>query len=798
MQPGLRRWNIQIASRERQRHLILAVLWLVFTVGFALLRSSTVLVWDDSPRLAANLYDSPQPLVWSGPETLNTILLESFAHITSSGYRPLSQFISLLGITYFSSFDTSHALWFAGIGAIIGLLSLAAFSVSRWFLGSDRAALLALFLFVFSTPFITGSWIVFAGIQALVPLIICGGLIVYWRITGNAKHRQIYIISLFLILSLGPWFREFIGILPLLILFLEIQQHRRATVLVGFTLVFLMHALFPTAVVKLTFFPDLPLHSVFSMGSLGDQVSVALSGANDSFFSQIRRRIRWEVPRHFLSLFPSFLLFMVLIVLVMPAVRILTRLLKGQPDAINELKDFKQYGLGLRSIVSFAFALGLITTLLVYWFGNGEYGILLWLCAGIAFAGLNRDAFLPWWFTLSFFPFFSVFTEQVHLAYSVLPASIIIVAALEDLWRYIRQRAIVLRSIFIVILVWATGDHLLNLYGSYKVVRTINDGILDAAAWFRSNVPSGSLVVTNALHAEDIRLFSGGHITVLWTVQAGIPHPNKAVDEPAKLEALLEENQGRRSVYFLDVSFDYTPDKVKYHSHKYVWDQSVAVEKLGLVHTTRAHYPYLDPAKAFVSRSYISFLGAPDLENDFYRGPAQDGTPFMREVYAEYHVYKVVGTSVHPWNSRGSVQLHREGYRGFNILVLNGRFFAVPQSEGAFELQKIENKLYSISFVADNYDDILRQIDTLLEKSEAIHFDVCASSSLRRINAATLIEEGYRRYNIVGYAGRLYAIPQGEGSFEIERIRRSDYTRWFTGCSLESVKQQLDQSLSRK
>ena len=104
-----------------------------------------------------------------------------------------------------------------------------------------------------------------------------------------------------------------------------------------------------------------------------------------------------------------------------------------------------------------------------------------------------------------------------------------------------------------------------------------------------------------------------------------------------------------------------------------------------------------------------------------------------------------------------------------------------------------------MSFVADNYDEILRQIDsTLPEKGEAMHLDVCAASSLRQIKAATLIEEGYRRYNIVGYGGRLYAIPQGEGTFEIQRIRKGDYSRWFSACSLESVKQQIDHSLNRK
>jgi len=45
-------------------------------------------------------------------------------------------------------------------------------------------------------------------------------------------------------------------------------------------------------------------------------------------------------------------------------------------------------------------------------------------------------------------------------------------------------------------------------------------------------------------------------------------------------------------------------------------------------------------------RSFISFVGSPDMENDFYRGPARTGKALTREVYCEYHLYKVTGTEI--------------------------------------------------------------------------------------------------------------------------------------------------------
>jgi hypothetical protein len=158
------------------------------------------------------------------------------------------------------------------------------------------------------------------------------------------------------------------------------------------------------------------------------------------------------------------------------------------------------------------------------------------------------------------------------------------------------------------------------VYGSYRTVDAINSGSLAVADWFQKHVPAGSIVIGNALHIEDIRLFSNGHIVPYWTVDTGIVELKRAVETPQKLNELLVQNQNRRDVYFLDVNYKFTRDKVYYHSHKYVRNESVAMKKLGLVHTTQVRYPYLDPLRMLTPRSYISFLGGGDLENDFYRG----------------------------------------------------------------------------------------------------------------------------------------------------------------------------------
>jgi hypothetical protein len=69
-----------------------------------------------------------------------------------------------------------------------------------------------------------------------------------------------------------------------------------------------------------------------------------------------------------------------------------------------------------------------------------------------------------------------------------------------------------------------------------------------------------------------------------------------------------------------------------------------------------------------------------------------------------------------------------------------------------------------------------------------------AASSLMPI----LLKQGYRGFNLIRYGERIYAIPQGEGTFEIERIKRNEYGRWFSAKSLEKVKRLVDQSLTKE
>ena len=729
-----------------RRIVAIASIWLAIAIGFFLFRSSTtLLVWSDSPEVSANLYGS----FGVGPrQTLNEqgllkeIIRESFQSSTTTGYRPVNFIIHELGVAFFSTPEASPYLWFAAVSLVFGASAVCFFLVARRFTRTDFAAMLAVFLLLCSPSVVGTGWLIFSGIHALVLLLVCLGLLLYWKIVETPHHAYWCFAGLCAVLLLGPWYREFIGGLSILIIFLELQRARRPTALMLLAGLFLLHAVFPTAIVKVLAFPGLPLQPVFALGQLGVQVQINAAPAQQSTLAHLLNSIRWSALFNFLWLLPPTLLGLSLLGYLVPS--------DWRKDSFN------------------------------YPANKCDGGYL----------------FLGFWLLVFFLPFLRIFTLHAHLAYPLMPFSIAVAIGAERLWQMTSHRtrlSRILRNVLAVVLGVAVCDHLLNVYGSFRTVHAINSGSLAVADWFQRQVPAGSIVICNALHIEDIRLFSNGHIVPYWTVDTGIVESKRAVETPQKLAQLLVQNQNRRNVYFLDVNYQFTPDKVYYHSHKYVRNENVATKKIGLVYTTRVKYPYLDPLRSLTPRPYIFFLGGGDLENDFYRGPARDGPPFMRELYAEYHVYQVTGTEVAAWDPNTPWSFVEEGYKGFNLFKYGNRYLALAQALGAVDLNWLNTRVVTdyqkrgALIIANSLEELKRLLDELPRDG------VPQSSS-----GPTLVEEGYRGFNLIRYDTIIYAIPQSEGAFEIERIKTNQYSRWFSGKSLDEVKSLVNQSAKER
>jgi hypothetical protein len=476
-------------------------------------------------------------------------------------------------------------------GSLIASLAVSFFFVARRFTRSDSWAAFAVFLLLFSAPFLTAAWIVCAGLQSMVPLLICLGLLSYWRAVEAKRFKWVCYVCLFLIMFFGHWFREFVGLLPLLVIFLEIQRARRPTWLMAVCLLCFLHALFPSALTRL-FYPSLPLLPVYR---LDIPLGSVMSGGG-SFLSELKSLLApfrlWYVSANFLFLLPPCLWIMVFFAL---ALKIVFR--KSGASAGERCPP-------------------------------GQ-----WLCLTV-------------WFLLFFLPFYKVYREQVHLAYSLVPMSVIIAVLMRDLLSDLRRFQIRSpRWFFAVILCVVIGDHALNLPGVRNVVSGVNDGTMRMAAWFKSNVRPGSVVVGNAGgQTVDILYYSGDYFNAYWVQPIPFPRPDSGkTSSVGGMSEMIADERGKRDIYFLDMTCCFFPGKEYYHGHKYVRGLNFRTKKLGRIHCTRVYYPFLDPLKHFVPRLYISFLGAPDSENEFYTGPAQDGSLFLRETHVDYDVYRVLG-----------------------------------------------------------------------------------------------------------------------------------------------------------
>ncbi|MDP3788788.1 MAG: hypothetical protein Q8R48_00115, partial [Candidatus Omnitrophota bacterium] len=127
----------------------------------------------------------------------------------------------------------------------------------------------------------------------------------------------------------------------------------------------------------------------------------------------------------------------------------------------------------------------------------------------------------------------------------------------------------------------------------------------------------------------------------------------------------------------------------------------------------------------------------------------------------------------------------RENYCSFNIIFFKGRYYAILQSEGAFDIMRIEQKRYSVSLEGASVEEVERKIDGYfaIERAKSAGED------------PILIEQGYRGFNIIFYKNRFYAILQSDGAFDIKRVENRTYNAVFQGQNPDEVKAAIDKAL---
>ena len=664
------------------------------------------LVWDDTSvyKLAVLTWKVDARDDWLA--TFFSYIIPAFSQVAPSGYRPIG---SILQSFFILEIDSTFPSWknLLFIACFIGGLAIAFKSIAARFIKSKWMILICLVLFMFSSPVTQSSWISYSSIPVLIPLFTCIGLLLYFDANDRPEEGWRKLLLLAILIIFAAWYREFMVALPLTILGMETIRARRITKISLLAGALSLLCLFPTAIPHLLFNVYsiitgydlqtgdngalrngllLPLKPVFHLGNVHGQLSGTLA-------------IREEVSRHLLSI-------------LSPSLLILTFTGFSSLALAKLYRQFSTDGLDIKTGLGLAATLtGLISfagmAALPYDFWPYHLGILtLILIAWVV------DRRLAVWIAVFLAPFYLVYTERVHLAYVMMPLSIVVTAALERCWDaqlFSGKPRTLLRFITGIAIAVGLLDAAANPAAVRVVMARISEGIVIVAQKI-SEKPSDRpvAVIGNALHTDDLRLYLDGGYQILWTIGSGHDRPQDAIETPELLSKFLKAKLPTTDVYFLDVRQDHLPAKKTYHQHRFVAGCSVKTDDLGSLHLTRAEYFMPDPIRWFGRRKYFAFFGPPDLVDDFYYGPSP--RPMFGKVEAEYHLYRVTSSEVKNWIPLGRVDLIDRNYFGFSIAWQNNRFFATPAVEDGFSYERACRKGYSVFLEASSLDEIKEMI----------------------------------------------------------------------------------------
>lgn len=740
----------------------------------------------------------------------------SFGFIGHNGYRPISSLQSMLALVFLGIPGPTFghlAVW--GLG--YGLAAVALFNVSLRFVRTRWAGIWVVVLFFATAPAVAASWVIVAGFQMLVPLVMCSALLAYWSAIENSSREQQQrntgrpidriaglpystwsMIGLISLLIVGPWIREFVGLTNFLICAAEFQRRGRPTPIMFLCGILFCHAVYPTAIMHFTLYPELPLLPVNKLGLLGTQLQ--------------QQDLVWDASWHFLPMLPPSLLVIAAACSCGLGIRDLIRLWPlsretpaqgidsfarsgslanphtnpDQPETLTHalMLVARQAGYVLAAALPIAWV-AVTQTLFERNIALETIGLMLSLLPAVI--ALRTQLLLTGWFLLTFLPILRVFAEHVHFLYCLVPCTIAVVAVIEEAWIVLTNSKTSLRGVRWLIAsacVALTIGHVGTLFATSRVMFAHSAGVRAAAKKISESVPKGSIVLCNVVLGAEIQWELDSSVQILPTLTAGVIDPGSAITTVEQLKTLAAGIDSK-PLYFLDCHHAYLPTKSAYHHHWCVHDIELPVTDLGEIHTVRERYSHIDPLLPLVVRPCIPFLGPPDLVNDYYTGPASKSAWNSYECQLSYHLYRVDGKVLGPKASDdGHLEMAEEGRHGFNILKQQQAWLALPQSGGAFNAARFRNHEYTQQFSGFSLEEVQKAVDQFAEQNPQV---------LAKWSRPTpvLEDEGFLGFNVIRLGDTFYGIRQDDGGLEESRIAANDYKELFKGASLDAVRDQI-------
>jgi hypothetical protein len=181
----------------------------------------------------------------------------------------------------------------------------------------------------------------------------------------------------------------------------------------------------------------------------------------------------------------------------------------------------------------------------------------------------------------------------------------------------------------------AVGDQAMNFFSVKKVNQAIYEKIENSSAWFQTHLRPNDNVISQAHHLMCVYVYSKAYFHP-WRSPGN--EPGYSVNEFEDLKFAMSKSPG--DFYFFDVRSPETKDRP---SRRIPFFDDARIEKIQVQAPDdfSVRVFFLDPIRNFLPQKTWVWLGSPDLEFDFYRGPARDGKWFTHEVAATYTIFKI-------------------------------------------------------------------------------------------------------------------------------------------------------------
>ncbi len=137
--------------------------------------------------------------------------------------------------------------------------------------------------------------------------------------------------------------------------------------------------------------------------------------------------------------------------------------------------------------------------------------------------------------------------------------------------------------------------------------------------------------------------------------------------------------------------------------------------------------------------------------------------------------------------AQGGGPMLLDSYKGYNVVSWKDTFFGIPLYLGDVDLSDAKVRSHKDILTADSR----RRVDAAIDDRVPSVQNPTGSGA-----SPTLVEEGYKGFNIIYCGGQYFALPQGEGSFDMERVLDKRYSVMFSGGTHDDVKRQINRAIA--